>query len=90
MSLEESFRLRKIYIISVGITVDLNLEFSTFNSILFEGRRSTCLFIEIFLRVNRKRFEIEMTDLAFQPDYTSKFCEAIALLLVVYIQMTNS
>ena len=36
MSLEESFRLRKISIISVGITVDLNLEFSTFNSILFD------------------------------------------------------
>ena len=46
MSLEESFRLRKISIISVGITLDLNLEFSTFNSILFEGRRNGYLFIE--------------------------------------------
>jgi hypothetical protein len=42
VSLEESFRLRKI---SVGITVDLNMESSTINSISFEGRRNGYLFI---------------------------------------------
>jgi hypothetical protein len=67
VSLEESFRLRKIPIISVVITVDLNMESSTTNLILFVSSS------RIFLLVNCERFEIEIINHIFQQDHTSKF-----------------
>jgi hypothetical protein len=58
VSLEELFRLRKIPIISVGITVDLNMESSTISSILFVGEKKWVVISssEISMRVNCKRF----------------------------------